>query len=97
MKTLQITIAFIVLFGAALASAEENRNVLYGQDVYNCSSWTMIHGSNNSFGGYGCMSYPSRVSVPDLYSTNNTIQDLYNKIRDLEARIAKLEQQQAGN
>ena len=62
-------------------------------NVANCSSWNFISTSYGS--GYLCSSYPGTISVPEVRTTVNAINEvektLLARIEALEARIKELE------
>lgn len=67
-----------------------NLNLVSSNYIDSCYSWTYLRAENGSY-GYVCSSYPSRIQVPDYYSTQDTIRELEQRIYQLEARIEQLE------
>lgn len=65
-------------------------NIISANFIDTCSNWTSLR---TEYGGYVyvCGYYPSRVQVPDYYSTQDVVRELESKISQLESRIQKLE------
>lgn len=57
------------------------------RQVQPCRNWSFNHGGR----GYVCNSYEFSINVPDAQRLNQTIAHLEDRIRQLEARIYKLD------
>lgn len=94
MKTALMMIGMVMVSGSAFAQSLTTQGTVKYYNMQACSSWSYINAGAGNF-GYVCSSYPGLVSVPEVHTTVDAINEvektLLDKIAQLEARIAELE------
>ena len=89
MKNILIATVFLLL-GFNVQAQEKERTYIQVYNANLCSYWSYMSSSSiGSTSGYVCSGYPTSASIPEAHSVQSAIDQLENKIRSLEAKIAK--------
>lgn len=61
---------------------------IFGRTIYNCTYWSYKDGA------YVCSGYPQREQLADANDVNFTVRQLESRIAALEQQVLQLQQQQ---
>ena len=88
MKIIFPFVTVATLFFSTIGFSEGNATSIIGERIKPCDQWSY----NTNVAGFICRNNPWYITVPTVREVQRVIDELTYKIRDLEARLAELEQ-----
>lgn len=95
MKKILVIFAFLISISAVAAERDEaavGLDVIHVVSAQPCNYWTTIRDASGRY-AYACANHPMSVSIADAYDIQRILNTLYQRVADLEKRIAELEKQ----